>query len=187
MTAAMGMVVFVRPVIAVLTTSDYHSAALLVPIIVAAYVFQSWGNAVKFGIDVAERTTLYTAASWIATVVVLIGYQLLIPRYGGYGAALATLIAFVVRFGFTFYWSQKVWPVTYQWGRSILLAAITVGVCLPAVILPVTRTASQFALGAGLTLVYTALTWRFVLDDTHRAGILEVLRARKLTAIFGQS
>ncbi len=187
MTAAMGMVVFVRPVIAVLTTSDYHSAALLVPIIVAAYVFQSWGNAVKFGIDVAERTTLYTAASWIATAVVLVGYVVLIPPYGGFGAAYATLIAFVVRFGFTLYWSQKVWPVTYKWGRTILLALITVGVSLPAVVLPVTRTASEFALGVGLTLLYTALTWQFVLDDTHRAGILEVLRARKLTAIFGRS
>ncbi len=187
MTATMGIVVFVRPAIAVLTTSDYHSAALIVQIIVAAYVFQSLGDAVKFGIDVAERTKLYTAASWIATVVVLIGYATLIPRYGGYGAALATLVAFAVRFAFAFYWSQKVWPVTYQWRRPLLLAAITVAVCVPAVVLPVTRTASQFALGAGLTLVYSVMAWLFVLDDTHRAGVLEVLRARKLTAVFGQS
>jgi len=187
MTAAMGIVVFVRPAIALLTTSDYHSAAFLVPIIVAAYVFQSWGDAVKFGIDIAERTTLYTAASWIATAVVLIGYATLIPLYGGYGAAFATLLAFAVRFGFALYWSQKVWPVAYAWRRPILLAAITVAVCLPAVLLPVTRTSSQFALGVALTAIYAGLTWQFVLDDTHRLGLLEVLRARKLTAIFGRS
>jgi O-antigen/teichoic acid export membrane protein len=187
MTAAMGIVVFVRPAISVLTTTDYHGAALLVPIIVAAYVFQSWGDAVKFGIDVAERTTLYTVASWIATAVVLVGYAVLIPRYGGFGAAYATLLAFAVRFAFAFYWSQKVWPVSYEWRRPILLAAITVAVSLPAVLLPVTHTPSQFALGAALTVIYAALTWQFVLDDTHRLGLLEVLRARKLTAIFGRS
>jgi O-antigen/teichoic acid export membrane protein len=187
MTAAIGIVVFVRPAIGMLTTSDYHSAALLVPTIVAAYVFQSWGNAVKFGIDVAERTTLYTAASWIATAVVLVGYAVLIPPYGGFGAAVATLVAFAVRFAFTFYWSQKVWPVTYLWRRSILLTVIAVAVSLPAVVLPVTRTLSQFGLGVALTLIYAALTWQFVLDDTHRSGLLEVLRARKLTAIFGRN
>jgi O-antigen/teichoic acid export membrane protein len=179
--------VFVRPAIAVLTTSGFHSAALLVPIIVAAYVVQALGDAVKFGIDVTERTKLYTIASWIATAVVLICYATLIPRYGGYGAAFATFIAFSVRFGFSYYWSQKVWPVSYAWRRPILLAAITVAVSLPAVVLPVTRASSQFALGFGLTLLYAALTWQFVLDDTHRLGILEVIRARKLTAIFGRS
>lgn len=187
MTAAMGIVVFVRPAIGVLTTSDYHSAALIVPIIVAAYVFQCWGDVVKFGIDIAERTKLYTAASWIATVVVLVGYATLIPRYGGYGAALATLFAFAVRFAFGYYWSQKVWPVTYSWRRPLLLTAITVAVSLPAVLLPVTRTLTQFALGVALTLIYAVLTWQFVLDDTHRLGLLEVLRARKLTALFGRS
>jgi O-antigen/teichoic acid export membrane protein len=187
MTGAMGIVVFVRPAIAVLTTSDYHGAALLVPIIVAAYVVQSWGDAVKFGIDVSERTSLYTAASWIATAVVLVCYAVLIPRYGGFGAAWATLIAFSVRFAFALYWSQKIWPVAYAWGRTILLTVISVAVCLPAIFLPVTRAWEQFALGIGLTLVYAGLTWQFVLDDTHRVGILEVIRARKLTMIFGGS
>ncbi len=187
MTAALGIVVFVRPAIAMLTRSDYHSAALLVPIIVAAYVLQGWGEAVKFGIDITERTKLYTAASWIATAVVLVGYAVLIPPYGGYGAAFATLIAFAVRLAFSFYWSQKVFPVSYSWGRPILLTAISVAVAVPAVVLPLTRASSGFALGTVLMLVYAALTWQFVLDDTHRLGVLEVVRARKLTAIFGRS
>lgn len=186
-TAAMGIVVFVRPVLAVLTPVSYHGAAAIVPIVVAAYLVQSWGDAVKFGIDVSERTSLYTRASLIATAVVLVFYALLIPRYGGAGAAIATLIAFAVRFGFALYWSQQVWPVTYHWNRSILLTVIATVICIPAFTLPVTHAAGQFVLGVALTLVYAGLVWRFVLDDTHRTGLLEVVRARKLTAIFGQS
>jgi O-antigen/teichoic acid export membrane protein len=186
-TAAMGIVVFVRPVLAVLTSQDYHSAARIVPVIVAAYVVQSWGDAVKFGIDVTERTKLFAWASWIATAVVLVFYAILIPRFGGYGAALATLIAFVVRFAFALYWSQQVWPVTYQWGRSIVLTTIAATATIPALLLPVTHTSSQFALGIGLTLLYAALTWQFVLDDAHRNGLIEAVRARTLTGIFGRS
>ena len=186
-TVATGIVVFVRPALAILTSTGYHGAAGIVPIIIAAYVVQSWGDCVKFGIDVSERTKLYAWASWIATAVVLVGYAVLIPLYAGYGAAIATLIAFMVRSAFALYWSQKVWPVTYHWGRSILLTAIAVAVCTPAALLPTTGAPGQLALGIGLMVLYSALTWQFVLDDTHRNGILEVARARKLTAIFGRS
>ena len=72
-------------------------------------------------------------------------------------------------------------------GLTILLTAIAIGVCAPAALLPTTAVLNQFALGIVLMVLYGALTWRFVLDDTHRNGILEVVRARKLTAIFGRS
>jgi O-antigen/teichoic acid export membrane protein len=186
-TAATGVVVFVRPALAVLTNARFHGAAALVPIIVAAYVVQSWGDAVRFGIDVSERTKLYTWASWIATVVVLVCYAVLIPRFGGFGAAFATLIAFAVRAALGLYWSQKAWPVTYKWGRSILLTVISVAVCAPAMLSRVSGATSQFAVSTALMVIYGALTWYFVLDNAHRSGIRDVLRSRKLAAIFGQS
>jgi O-antigen/teichoic acid export membrane protein len=186
-TAAMGIVVFVRPVLTLLTSSPYHGAAAIVPIIVASYVVQSWGDVARFGIDVAERTTLYTRASWIATAVVLVAYAVLIPRFGGYGAAWATFIAFVVRFALTLRWSQEVWPVTYQWKRSLLLTTIAVGVSAPAFLLPTTTVLRQFALGIGLTALYAALTWSFVLDEEHRIGILKMIRTSKLSTVLGRS
>lgn len=185
-TAATGIALFARPVIAVLTSAPFHSAAMIVPIIVAAYLVQSWGDAVKFGIDVAERTKLYTWASWIATVVVLVAYAVLIPPFGSYGAAWATLLAFIVRFGLTLRWSQQVWPVTYRWGQPILLTTIAVAVCAPACLLPTTSVSVQFAMGVGLTVLYAALAWRFVLDDEHRIGVREMVRTRKLSAAFGR-
>jgi O-antigen/teichoic acid export membrane protein len=94
------------PALDVLTSSRYHSAAALVPIIVAAYVVRIWGHAVKFGIDLGERTRLCTWASWIATAVVLVCYAVLIPLFGGFGAAFPTLIAFAVRSALALYLSQ---------------------------------------------------------------------------------
>jgi O-antigen/teichoic acid export membrane protein len=45
----------------------------------------------------------------------------LIPLFGGYGAAVATLIGFVVRFILMFFFAQRVWPVTYEWGSILAL------------------------------------------------------------------
>lgn len=186
-TAAMGIAVFARPVIAVLTSSPFHSAANIVPIVLASYVLQSWGDVARFGIDVTERTHLYTWASWIATAVVLVAYVVLIPPFGGYGAACATLLAFAVRFALALRWSQQAWPVAYQWGRSILLTAIAVAVCSPVFLLRTAGVPSQFAIGVGLSMLYGALTWRFVLDNEHRKGLRDIVRHRKLTAIFSRS
>jgi O-antigen/teichoic acid export membrane protein len=186
-TAAMGIVVFVRPVLTLLTSNPFHSASGIVPIVVASYVVQSWGDVARFGIDVAERTKLYTRASWIATAVVIVAYALLIPRFGGFGAAWATFIAFVVRSALTLHWSQQVWPVTYQWSRSFLLTAIAVGVSAPAFLLPATSVFNEAVLGIGLTVLYAALVWRFVLDVEHRAGIVTIVSTRKMSAVFRRS
>jgi O-antigen/teichoic acid export membrane protein len=186
-TAALGIVLFARPVLAVLTSRPYHSAASIVPIIVACYVVQSWGDVVRFGINVAERTKLIAWASWIATAVVLLAYAVLIPPFGGVGAAWATFIAFLVRFGLMLRWSQQVWPVTYRWSRPLLLTTIAVAVYGLEILSPLTRVSGQIAVGLGLTLLYAAMAWRFVLDDSHREGLRVVLRERKLSAMFGRS
>ncbi len=183
-TAAMGICVFARPALLVLTSPAYHSAASLVPIIVLAYLVQSWGDATKFGIDITEQTKLVTWASWIGAAVVVVLYVVLIPPYAGYGAAIATLVAFIVRFALLLYWSQKVWPVNYQWGRPILLFIVAVAVVLPATLVPMAQTWKQFAFSAGLTAIYAALVWIFVLDDTHRAGIRDALRTHAVGALL---
>ena len=52
---------------------------------------------------------------------------LLIPRYGMVGAAIATLVAYVaLLLGMTLY-SQRVYPVPYQWRRVLTARAPRAG------------------------------------------------------------
>ena len=51
---------------------------------------------------------------------------LLIPPYGMMGAAVATLVAYVVLFVGMWY-AQAVYPVAYQWRRVITLAGVAAG------------------------------------------------------------
>lgn len=126
LTLGTGISVGVRPALTLLTAPSYHAAATLVPVIVAAYVVHAWVEAVRFGIDVAEKTLYYTYASWIAAGVVFVGYATLIPRYGAMGAAIATLVAFLFRLALTAYWSKLLWPVNYGWMRVLPAAAVAV-------------------------------------------------------------
>ncbi len=177
LTMAAGIGVFVRPVIRLMTTSAFHSAANMVPIILAAYVVQSWGGATQFGIGVSHKTKYMTYSTWAAVVVVLILYATLIPIWGGYGAALATLVAFAVRFWLGYYWSQRLWPVRYGWVPNLRLAVWSAGAVAAAFLLPVTGILAQFGLGFGLLAIYSTLAWISFLTPDDRALIVSLIRS----------
>lgn len=183
-TTAMGISVFVRPVIYILTSPSYHSAAALVPLVLVAYVIQSWGDATKFGIDVSERTRLFTYASWIATAVVIALYAILIPPFAGIGAVVATIIAFVVRFVLGYRFSQRLWPVRYGWAPVLRLSAVAALVVAVDFIWVPAGIIGQFAEGVGLTAAYGVLAWAFVVPATERMSLIEVIRAHSFAAVL---
>src|SRR5207248_3177067 len=98
-TTAVGLSLFVPDVLRVMTTPAFYSAADLVSVILIAYVLQGWAQIQDIGILMSEKTVYSTSANWAAALVALAAYALLIPRYHGMGAAVATAIAFATRYG----------------------------------------------------------------------------------------
>ena len=92
---SLGLLVACRPALKILTTPAYAGAALLVPIILAAYVVRGLGDFFRALLWAYERPGYDTAFNWVGMVVCLAGYFTLIPRWGARGAAIATLIAFL--------------------------------------------------------------------------------------------
>jgi O-antigen/teichoic acid export membrane protein len=176
-TVATGIGLFIQPVIHVMTTAPFHPAAKIVPIILAAYVVQSWGGVTQFGIGVSHKTKYLTYSTWAAVVVVLALYATLIPLWGGYGAALATLIAFIVRFALGYYWSQKVWPVSYTWGPNLRLAGYSTVLVAVGFAIPATGLVAQLAVGMILLGIYGALTWFTFLKPDDRQLIASIAKS----------
>jgi O-antigen/teichoic acid export membrane protein len=86
---------------------------------------------VAIGVGRAKRTQF----NWVVTgaaAAVNVGLNLLlIPQYGMMGAAVATIAAYVTMFAGMAGWSQRIYPVPYQW-RRVATAAGT-GIALAAV------------------------------------------------------
>lgn len=181
LTVATGIVVGAKPAVRLLADPAYQSAALLVPLVVVAYVFHAWTEATKFGIDASGRTVYYTYASWTATAVVLVGYMLLIPAFGGYGAALATLLAFAVRFTLTLHWGARFTPLHYDWPRILRIVAAALMTGGLAIGLMPTGLVPQLLLGAGLMAGYSLALWLLVLSREQREALLVMLRKARVT------
>jgi O-antigen/teichoic acid export membrane protein len=182
-TTAVGITVFVRPVLRLMSDAAFWPAAVIVPVVVAAYVVQSWSGVVQFGINVSERTRYVTYAMWISVVVILVLYVLLIPPFGAMGAAVATLLAFVVRFALLYRFSQRLWPVTYRWVAHMKLVVSASLVTWAAFAVDLGGVVNQGMFGAGLLLVYLVTVWAAVLDREDRQLLSKVVRSSPRTLL----
>lgn len=104
---------------------EYLSGIIIVPIILLAYLFNGIYYNFQAGIYIEEKTKYYpyvTGAGALANVVVNI---LLIPVFGLIGAALATLASYIIMAAGLYYFSQKYYPIEYEFKKIFkILAAI---------------------------------------------------------------
>lgn len=120
-TAAAGMVVLTPGFIHVFAQKEYWPAIDVVPWIVAAYVLQCWTEYVRFGILNAAKTRYIVYATYITVILITGLYFFWIPPEGAMGAAKATFVAFFVRFGMIYYFSQQLFRIDFPWSRLISL------------------------------------------------------------------
>jgi len=177
----MGVLItlFVGDFLRIVAAPAFLPARELVPIILIAYVLQSWTGMHNIGIQVRERTEFYTLANWAGAIVALVGYVLLIPRLLGLGAALATVVSFAVREWLVYALSQQLWPVRYRWAPVIRLLVIATTVCVIGLLLPQLNIWISLASRVLLLAGYLAGIWHArVLSADDRRAIRQFIRAR---------
>ena len=78
----------------------------------------------SIGLAITKRTRYYPVATGIAAVASVTANVLLIPHFGVLGAAWANMISYGVLAAVATWFSQRFYPISYEWGR---LARIVVG------------------------------------------------------------
>ncbi len=139
--------------VAWLAAPDFASASRVVaPLAFAAVAFGGY-IVISIGVGRARRTQF----NWVVTgaaALANVGLNLaLIPFYGIMGAAIATLVAYSVMFVGMAWWSQRVYPVPYQWRRVAIAAGAAAGLVVLGKLLDV---------GLGIAVAVAAL-YPFVL------------------------
>jgi O-antigen/teichoic acid export membrane protein len=181
LSAAVAIALYVVDFLRIFAQPAYYPAATVVPVILAAYVLQSWTMIQDIGIMIRERTKYNTLANWAAALVALVGYAVLIPRYLGLGAALATVAAFAVRFGIIYIISQRLWPVKYRWGPVIRLVIVAGVAIIAGTLLPDLSLASSVGARTILFLIYLLGVWHLnILTKEDRSRIRTLASPRAL-------
>jgi len=113
-----------QPFVARFLDHRYAAAGRVVPWIIGAYLAHSLFSMFGAACMQARRTTLIMASSFVALTVNTILNFALIPHWGMYGAAYATLIAYVIEATVMYFMAQRSYPLHY--GLPRLFAALAV-------------------------------------------------------------
>jgi O-antigen/teichoic acid export membrane protein len=120
---AVLLALFSRPLLAVLVTPAFRSAAVWVPWLVLAYVVRAVGAHIRSVFVVEARTGLEARVTWIGAAVCLAAYAALIPTFQVWGAVFATLLGFVVILFFSVWQAQSVRKFAFEFGRIARITA----------------------------------------------------------------
>ncbi len=117
-------------IVQVIAKSTFWEASRVVGVLAFSTVAFAGYVVISIGIGRARRTQFNWVITGVAAVA-NIGLNLaLIPPYGMMGAAVATVVAYAVMFAGMAWWSQRIYPVAYQWRRVLTAAAAGVGLAV---------------------------------------------------------
>ncbi len=110
-----------KEVIHFMAPPDFWGAHKVVSIIVLSYIIFSFHYHFNVGI-MMKKATRYIAYVNVSNGLLNIALNfILIKRYTIWGAAVATLICFIVKVVLTYYYSNKLFPITMEWKRIAVL------------------------------------------------------------------
>jgi O-antigen/teichoic acid export membrane protein len=182
---AAGLSAIAHDLVRLMTTPEFHEASRVIPWIALGVLFQGGYLLTSIGLNITKRTEYYPLATAIGAATSIGSNFLLIPRLGALGAALSNTLAYAVLAGVAMYFSQRVYPISYEWGRVVRLAvAGSMAWGAAALLLPDWFRPLPGVLARGLTVmaVYALALYALGFFSAAERGRLERLlrRARGL-------
>jgi O-antigen/teichoic acid export membrane protein len=100
---------------------NYWAGLNIVPIILAAYLFNGLALTFSAGIYIEKKTFFLPITTSISAVTNVILNIILIPKLGIMGSAIATLLSYLIMAVSTYYISQNIYRVQYEFTRILII------------------------------------------------------------------
>jgi O-antigen/teichoic acid export membrane protein len=137
-----------------MTPPAYHGAARIIPWIAIGATLQGVYLLTSIGLNITKHTEYYPVATATAALVNVGANVLLIPRFGILGPAYANVLSYAVLAGMAMVFSQRLYPIRYEWGRLLRLVLAAIAACLTAMFaVPGMRVAAFGVLVRGTVVV----------------------------------
>ena len=166
--------------LAVIVGPDYVAAGDVVTWTAVGVLFQGVYQLTSIGLNITKRTQFYPVSTIAGAALNVTLNFLLIPRWGIQGAAWANAAAYACQAAIAFRFSQQFYPVQYETGRLVRVAAAALIACVGARVLPAPGPLAGVLLrGTTVVFIMSTILWLtgFFRPDEIRA--LAALRRKR--------
>lgn len=108
---------FAQDMLKVMTTPDFVSAYMVVPLITLSYVFGGMYQIIGLGLALSDQLKYHPLIIAVAALINLLLNYLLISPYGMMGAAISTAASYFIMPTVQVFIAQKYYPVDYEFSR----------------------------------------------------------------------
>lgn len=108
---------FAKEVIIIVASPNFYDAHRPLFLLIGSTIFYGLYYIVVQGIYYVKKTYFLSIAAIIAAIVNIAANFLLVPKFGMMGAAMVNLISYFILFIFVFIFSQKLFPLPYEYSR----------------------------------------------------------------------
>jgi O-antigen/teichoic acid export membrane protein len=172
-----GLSAIAADLLNLVTHGQYVAAAGVVTWTAVGVTFYGVYLLTSIGLNITSRTAYYPVTTAVGAGVNIGLNVLLIPRFGIIGAAWANAASYALQAALAYHFSQRFYPVTYEFGRVLRavgasLVAFGAARSLPAM----PPLAGVVARGATVVAVMTALLWLTRFFNAEELRALNALR-----------
>ncbi len=158
---AVGISIFAREILLVLTTEEFASAYRVVGLLAFGIVASGFSAVTMSGISLARRTKYFARyALYVAVLNTILNFAL-IPRFGIVGAAVSTLATFVALAVLYYYRSQRLDPVPFEVRRLVVTVGLAVAITVVGSLIALTPLWLSVAVKLPLLLLFPVLVVLF--------------------------
>ena len=172
-----AIAVFAREIVGVIAPPSYASAAGIVPLIAFGYALNGLYLMMVTGMGVAKNTVPMACVVTTAAVVNVGINIIVIPPWGMRAAAVTTVLANAIMVAGGWYYSQRVYPIPYEWRRIARTLIIgTFVVCAVTFLTPGHGSAAIALAIVAWVLFVLALIKTGTISSTETAAVRDGLR-----------
>ena len=117
-------------VIRIISPQSYWGSYRFVSLLSLSAVFFIINRNVGIGISIREKTEFHLFAASVSLVANIGANYLLIPHLGIMGAAISNLASLAIMVSITFFVSQRMYPIRYEFGRLLHQGGLFAGLLL---------------------------------------------------------
>ena len=159
--AGVSVAVLTYDILRIIADEKFWSAAEIVPIIVLATTIFTFHYHVDLGIMIRKKTKYLAYINFSNAILVLSLNFLLIPRFGIYGAAYATLIAFIYKICLTYYLSNRYYAIHFEFMRIIKILCAAGLVYSAGAMIKVESVYISFIVKSVVVMIYPFILYLF--------------------------
>lgn len=179
----LGLSATATDLVRLFTAPEFHAAAPVTPWIALGVMFQGIYLVGSIGLVITKQTGWYPVATGLAAAVSVVANALLIRRFGLMGAAWANALAYGTLAVVTVAFSQRAYPIAYEWSRLLrIVAAGGAGYAAARAVAPepASALAGFFVHGTVAVAAYAVVLWVTGFFHAGEIRMLREVRARVL-------